>query len=260
MPKDFEGKTALITGAGRGIGAAIALGLARAGADVVLVARTASQLDGTAATIKAKAPSVRVRTVPADLADDTQRVAAIEGILVAGSVHILINNAGTVEPLGATTRISPAGMRRAYDLNVIVPAALSSALVPGMVEARWGRIVNVSSGVVGHPASMIGGNTYAATKAALEAHSRNLAAELDGTGVTVNIYRPGGVDTAMQAWIRDQDPQRIGDGLHGRFVRRYDAGELITPTDSADALLSHLLGGDAQRTGAIWDLRATLPA
>jgi NAD(P)-dependent dehydrogenase (short-subunit alcohol dehydrogenase family) len=120
-----------------------------------------------------------------------------------------------------------------------------------MAKAGWGRIVNVSSSVVGHPGSMIGGNTYAATKAALEAHSRNLAAELDGTGVTVNVSRPGGVDTAMQGWIRSQDPQRIGAGLHNRFLSRYDSGGLITPQESANALLSHLLGEDGDRTGAI---------
>lgn len=65
-----------------------------------------------------------------------------------------------------------------------------------MVKAGWGRIVNVSSNVVGRPASMMGGNAHAATEAALEVHSRNLAAELDGTGVTVDVYWSGGVDTA----------------------------------------------------------------
>jgi NAD(P)-dependent dehydrogenase (short-subunit alcohol dehydrogenase family) len=66
---------------------------------------------------------------------------------------------------------------------------------------------------------MVRGNAYATTKAALEADTVNLAAELAGTGVTVNAYRPGGVDTAMQAWIRSQDPERIG-ALHERFNRR----------------------------------------
>ena len=87
-----------------------------------------------------------------------------------------------------------------------------------MRERGWGRIVNVSSGIAAHPETMIGGNSYATTKAALEAHTVNLAAELAGTGVTVNIYRPGIVDTAMQTWIRSQDPARIGEQLHARFV------------------------------------------
>lgn len=105
---------------------------------------------------------------------------------------------------------------------------------------------------------MIGGNVYISTKAALEAHSRNLAAELDGTGVTVNAYRPGGVDTDMQKWIRTQSPERIG-ALRDRFAGRYEAGELISAEESATHLLDHLLGSDAEATGAIWDLGHTVP-
>jgi NAD(P)-dependent dehydrogenase (short-subunit alcohol dehydrogenase family) len=129
-----------------------------------------------------------------------------------------------------------------------------------MLAAGWGRIVSVLSGIVASPGSMIGGNAYAATKAALEAHSRNLAAELAGTGVTVNVYRPGGVDTAMQAWIRSQDPARIGTAPHERFRRSYAEGSLLTPDASAAALLGHLLGADGERTGAIWNLSDTVSA
>ena len=77
-----------------------------------------------------------------------------------------------------------------------------------MIERGWGRVVNVSSGIVANPKRMIGGNAYATSKSALEAHTLNLAAELVGTGVTVNVYRPGAVDTQMQAWIRRQSGSR----------------------------------------------------
>jgi NAD(P)-dependent dehydrogenase (short-subunit alcohol dehydrogenase family) len=170
---------------------------------------------------------------------------------------VLVNNAATVEPLGASAAISAADLRRAFDLNVIAPAALASAIVPGMLAAGWGRIVNVSSGIAASPGAMIGANAYAATKAALEAHTRNLAAELAGTGVTVNVYRPGGVDTAMQAWIRSQDPARVGAALRDRFQRSYAEGTLLTPEASTAMLLDHLLGPDGERTGAIWDLAGT---
>jgi NAD(P)-dependent dehydrogenase (short-subunit alcohol dehydrogenase family) len=259
MATELEGRTALITGAGRGIGASIANDLANAGAHVILVARSADQLDTTAAAIRARVSTVSVRTVTADLSQDDDRAAAVETILDRG-VDILINNAATVEPLGASTTIAPTQLRQAFDINVIAPAALSTALAPAMITAGWGRIVNVSSSVVAHPASMIGGNAYATTKGALELRTLNLAAELDGTGVTVNVYRPGGVDTAMQSWIRAQDPERIGVGLHERFVSRHDAGALITPEQSSGALLGHLLGEDSTRTGAIWDLAETVSA
>jgi hypothetical protein len=74
----------------------------------------------------------------------------------------------------------------------------------------------------------------------------NLAAELAGTGVTVNAYRPGSVDTATQAWIRDQDPDAIGPALYDRFTERHAAGDLITPEASAAALIRRL-DGDARR-------------
>jgi NAD(P)-dependent dehydrogenase (short-subunit alcohol dehydrogenase family) len=248
---DFTGKTALVTGAGRGIGQAIALGLGDAGARVVLLARSSSQLDETRALLLGRGvPGGRVSVVPADLADKDDRDRATAAMLAESGIDILVNNAATVEPLGPTAGITAADMRRAFEVNVLAPAALTAAVLPGMLDAHWGRVVNVSSGVASNPAGMIRGNAYAATKAALEAHTVNLAAELAGTGVNVNVYRPGGVDTAMQAWIRRQDPERTGP-LHERFNRTFSEGMLTTPEHSAARLLGHLAGSD---TGAIWEV------
>ena len=254
MAADFAGRTALITGAGRGIGRAVALGLGSAGARVALLARSAEQLDETRVLLLDRGvPAQRIQVVTADLADEEQRGHAVATVLTAGGAGILVNNAATVEPLGPTAGIAAADLRLAFEVNVVAPAALTAAVLPGMLEAGWGRIVNVSSGIAASPAGMIRGNAYATTKAALEAHTVNLAAELRGTGVTVNAYRPGGVDTAMQAWIRGQDPGRIGTGLHERFNRNYAEGTLITPEHSAAVLLAHLAGDD---TGAIWNVSA----
>jgi len=248
---DFTGRTALITGAGRGIGRAIALGLGGAGARVMLLARTAEQLDETRDLLRERdVPAARIAVLPADLADEEQRAMAAAAVLTAGRVDILVNNAATVEPLGPTIGIAAADLRLAFEVNVVAPAALTVAVLPGMLDVGWGRVVNVSSGIVAYPAGMVRGNAYATTKAALEAHTVNLAAELAGTGVTVNAYRPGGVDTAMQAWIRSQAPERVG-ALRERFNQNFAEGTLITPEHSAAALLAHLAGDD---TGAIWDV------
>jgi NAD(P)-dependent dehydrogenase (short-subunit alcohol dehydrogenase family) len=261
MAGTLAGRTALVTGSGRGIGRAIAIGLAMVGADVLVTARSASELAGTVAAIEAAGSRAgQARAVPADIADDGQRQRLVDAGLAGGRIDLLVNNAATVEPLGPSARIAAANLRRAFDLNVIAPAALAAAVIPGMLAADWGRIVNISSGVAASPGSMIGANAYAATKAALEAHTRNLAAELSGTGVTVNVYRPGPVDTAMQAWIRSQDPARIGAALHEKFQRYHAGGSLLTPDDSAAMLLDHLLGPDGERTGAIWNLAETVSA
>jgi NAD(P)-dependent dehydrogenase (short-subunit alcohol dehydrogenase family) len=248
---DFAGKTALITGAGRGIGRAIAFGLADAGAGVVLLARTAGQLDETSALLRERGvPAGRISVLPADLADEQDRDRAVAAALAAGGIDVLVNNAATVEPLGSTIGIAAADLRLAFEVNVVAPAALTAAVLPGMLDVGWGRVVNVSSGIVAYPAGMVRGNAYATTKAALEAHTVNLAAELAGTGVTVNAYRPGGVDTAMQAWIRSQAAERVG-ALRERFNKNFAEGALIAPEQSAAALLAHLAGED---TGAIWDV------
>jgi NAD(P)-dependent dehydrogenase (short-subunit alcohol dehydrogenase family) len=125
-----------------------------------------------------------------------------------------------------------------------------------MVDDGWGRIVNVSSSVAANPGGMPRANAYATTKAALEAHTLNLAAELAGTGVTANVFRPGGVDTEMQAWIRSQTPALVGAELHHQFVSRFQQGRLLTPEQSAASLLPRL-GGD--QSGRIWDASDPLP-
>ena len=252
MTTQFAGRKALVTGAGRGIGQAVALELAAAGATVMLIARSASELAETRAVALARgALTGQIHVIAADLGDPEQRAAATAEVVGTVQVDILVNNAATVEPLGPTAAISAAELRHAFEVNVIAPIALTAAVLPGMLDAGWGRIVNVSSAIVASPGSMVRGNAYAATKAALEAHTVNLAAEVAGTGVTVNAYRPGGVDTAMQAWIRGQDPERIGTALHERFTRSFADGTLITAEHSASVLTGHLAGDD---NGVIWDV------
>jgi 3-oxoacyl-[acyl-carrier protein] reductase len=255
MSSSLSGKTALVTGAGRGIGRAVAMALADAGADLVLLARSKEQLASAADEIRSKGRSAQV--VVADLSDPSQlRQAGRDAANAGGAIDILINNAATVAPLGPTERVTPEEFVSSLVLNVVSVAALGSAVLPGMRERGWGRIVNLSSGLAARPASMPSGNVYVSTKAALEAHTLNLAAEIEGTGVTVNAYRPGIVDTTMQSWIREQDPRQIGDELHRQFVTSYEQGRLITPQRSAASLLGYLETGD---NGQVWTV-ASLPA
>ena len=249
MMASLKGKTALVTGAGRGIGQAIAVELAADGMAVALVARSEDQLAETAQRVKHLGGTAVV--VPADLADLRQVTRAVRVVNdQLGAVDVLINDAAMVGPLGPSISIDPTEWAVTFSVNVMAAAALSFAVLPVMVERGWGRIVNVSSAIAGHPGAMVGMNAYAASKAALEAHTVNLAAELAGSGVTVNAFRPGSVDTAMQAGIRAQDPARIGTGLHQWFARSYAEGAMITPEQSARSLIPHL---SADATGEIWE-------
>lgn len=248
MRGPFAGHTALVTGAGRGIGRAVALRLAEEGARVGLVARSLDQLEETAAAVRSRGGTAAV--VAADVADPGALAdAAVQVAKVLGQVDILVNNAAVAQPAGPTTTTDPEDWRRAFAVNVEAPVQLTLTLVPSMLEHGWGRVVNVSSGIVDHPEAMVGLNAYAATKAALEAHTKNLAAELAGSGVTANIYRPGSVDTAMQAWFRAQAPDEIGATLHRHFWGFYEQGALITPEDTAQRLTDRLAG---EETGQTW--------
>ncbi|MGW5465885.1 MocR-like pyridoxine biosynthesis transcription factor PdxR [Streptomyces sp. NPDC003996] len=119
MTAGLVGKTALIIGSGHGIGAAIATGLAQAGVDVILLARTVDQLDETANTISATASTVEVRVVATYLNNDNQRTTANDDLLSGDPVDVPINNAAAVEPLGARTRTSPAQLRQAIENDLI---------------------------------------------------------------------------------------------------------------------------------------------
>ena len=250
MTSPFEDRVALVTGGGRGIGRAVAVGLAAGGARVAVAARTGSQVDAVVASIANRGGTALA--VPVDLGRPREADLALRRVRrVLGEVEILINNAAVVAPLGPTQTIQPEEVLNSLLLNVAAPIQLAAAVMPFMLESGWGRIVNVSSAIAANPEAMIGGNIYATTKTALEAHTLNLAAELAGTGIAVNVFRPGSVDTAMQAWIRGQQPDRIGTALHDRFVYAYERGELISPEKSADELIALLADSSS---GQVWDV------
>jgi NAD(P)-dependent dehydrogenase (short-subunit alcohol dehydrogenase family) len=207
MDGTLSGKTAIVTGAGRGLGRSMALGLARSGVNVVLTAaRNRREIDRVAEEA-AKSPSAgAVRQILADVAseEDCQRVVS-EALREFGGVHILVNNAGRgmrfvsekfFETPTKFWETDPAVWRMIIDTNVNGPFLMARAAAPHMMKQRWGRIVNIS---INHETMRRPGfSPYGPSKAALESQTIIWAQDLSGTGVTVNALLPGGAtDTGM---------------------------------------------------------------
>jgi 3-oxoacyl-[acyl-carrier protein] reductase len=189
----LDGRTALVTGASQGIGASIARRLARAGARVIVAARSREKLEALAVEIESaggRAFALELDLAAADAIAD--RIASVpEDLLPIG---ILVNNAGiTADNL--LLRMSLDEWRRVLDTNLTGSFAVTKAVVRGMVRARWGRIVTVSSvvGLMGNA----GQANYAAAKSGLIGFSKSLARELGSRNITVNVVAPGFVRTAM---------------------------------------------------------------
>jgi NAD(P)-dependent dehydrogenase (short-subunit alcohol dehydrogenase family) len=197
----LEGKAAVITGGGRGIGAAVASALAEEGASVVVSARSENEIEAVAEELRGHGHAAWA--VTCDVTDPAQVFALAETAAERlGGVDILVNNAGTVSsaPLKSLTLEI---WNRTLAVNATGVFLCTKALLPGMVERGWGRVVNVASiaGKTGGPYI----SAYSASKHAVIGFTRSVAAEVATTGVTVNAVCPGYVDTPMT----DRSVERI---------------------------------------------------
>jgi NAD(P)-dependent dehydrogenase (short-subunit alcohol dehydrogenase family) len=202
MMADQEGRVAVVTGGGRGLGRAIALGLARRGANVVVVSRSEEQLEETAALGAAAAGSLAA--FPADVSDAAAVSRLADRIRERlGTPTILVNAAGVFGPISLIKDVDPVSWQRTITIDAVAPLFTIQAFLGDMLEEGWGRIVNITSAASLHPPGPLN-SAYGVSKVALNQLTRHLAAEIAGTGVTANVIHPGDVKTDMWQDIRDR--------------------------------------------------------
>jgi len=223
---DLSGRAAVVTGGGRGIGAAVAHALAAAGARVVVAARSAGEIEAVAAAIASDGGEARAIACDVTDPDAVGRLRA-EAESAFGAVGVVVNNAGVASS-------APLRSLELEEWNRILAVNATSAFLPGMLAAGWGRVVNVASiaGLQGAPYIA----AYAASKHALVGFTRAVAAEVAAKGITVNALCPGFVETPMTDASVGRIVARTGrsaEEARGAIVAMNPQGRLIEPEEVA---------------------------
>ncbi|MCC6006551.1 MAG: 3-oxoacyl-[acyl-carrier-protein] reductase [Rhodobacteraceae bacterium] len=231
---DLSGKRALITGATGGIGGAIASALHAAGAEVALSGTREEPLAERVAALGARAHALACNL------SDPSAVEALPGRAAEamGGVDILVNNAGITRD-GLFMRMSDEDWSAVLEVNLTASFRLCRGVLRGMMKARWGRIVNISSvvGATGNP----GQGNYVASKAGLVGMTKALAQEVASRGVTANCVAPGYIATPMT--------DKLNEEQNARLMAHIPAGRMGTPEDVAAAVLYLASPGAAYVTG-----------
>lgn len=240
---ELDGRVAVVTGAGQGIGRAIVLHCAAAGADVVLAARSVGKLVEVAEHVASQGRQAEV--VPTDVADP----AAVDALVAAthrafGRADVLVNNSGIAGPTALAWETSVDEWHRTLDVNLTGPWLCCRAFLPRMIDAGSGSIINIGSITGKRP--LLGRTPYAATKAGLIGITRTLAEEAGPHGIRVNLISPGAVEGPRidavfeaQAKARGASPQEIRSDFEAMSPMR----RLVTADDVARAVV--FLASDA---------------
>lgn len=220
-----QGRWALVTGASRGIGREMALALADAGVNVVL---HSSELSGTSDLVeKVRERGIEAAGIAVDLAEPTQVRAVAEDIAERFDIDFLFNNAGVnIAPQALNQPHGADAWAKTYLVNVVAPATLITAILPGMIDRGFGRIVNTTSGILDQPCS------YAASKGALNKLTSDYPATLVGTGVTMNVLDPGWIKTDLGGADAEHELHTVIPGaIVGAFLPDEVTGMWINAQD-----------------------------
>jgi len=257
----LSGRNALITGASRGFGKALAEKFVAEGASVVLCARGADKLEQTAKELLASAgPSRQVITVKADVSrvEDIQNLVET-AIRTLSRIDILVNNAGVYGPKGAIEEIDWKEWVHAVEVNLMGTVFTCRSLLPHMKKNGYGKIINLSGGGATAPLPRI--SAYAASKAAVVRFTETLAGECRGTGIDVNAVAPGALNTRLLDEVLKAGPEKVGGAFYEKSLQQQRTGG--TPLSRGADLCAFLASPESDGiTGrlisAVWDPWETL--
>ena len=235
---ELEGKVALVTGGGRGLGRATAVILAERGARVAVVARSLQEVEETARLIREHYGVGRSMAVRMDVTRERDVVETFNTVRRRwGGVDILVNNAGETGATKPITKLTLAEWQQVVDVNLTGIFLCSREALRDMTSRRWGRIINVSSGSAA--AAVPGMAPYSVTKAAVEHLTRLIAAEGAPTGVVAIAFRPGIIDTRMQDDMRSRPPEAITPELRAMYAA-YKQKRLLVPPERPARMIAYL--------------------
>ena len=248
----LQKRVAIITGAGRGIGKAIALAFAHEGADMVVVSKTLSEVEETAAQVRASGRRALALKVDVSKKDDVENMVKLT-LQEFGGIDILVNNAGILGPIGPLIENNLDDWIETINVNLIGTFLCCKAIAPLMIKQRRGKIINLSGGGAAYPRPCF--SAYAASKAAIVRLTETLAAELKEFSIQVNAIAPGAVSTRLHDQVLSAG-EKIGESVLAEAKRVKRTGG--TPADVPAALAVFLASDESDGlTGklisAVWD-------
>lgn len=255
----LAGRSAIITGANRGFGLAIARAFVQEGAHVLLCARDGEMLDQVGAELARQAPDQRVLTQVCDVSDPLSVKSLIEkGIAAFGQVQILVNNAGVYGTKGAVDQVDLAEWFAALAINLNGVVLTTAGILPHFRQHGYGKIINISGGGATNPMPFL--SAYAASKAAVVRFTESIALEVQEAGIDINAVAPGALATRLLDEVIEAGAEKIGAAFYQRMLKIKAEGG--TPMEKGTDLCVFLASAQSDGiTGklisALWDAWAT---